>query len=202
MRFRCAFLTVAVTTLIGCGPQPTPPPTAPALTPALPLTADQRVENPSYTRWATAAPGTVVTFDASTDVGGVVTRGGYTQRLVSRSDAAAEVEAQDVNPADGKPAGVSQTLKQLRWMGKPGGKDDADPARPAGTYAVGEESITVKGKKYQTKWYKFKGHVEAGETDTQTWYSNEVPGGLVKSVHAIPAIKKTVTTELAEVKTP
>jgi len=185
----------------GCGTNPPPTPSA-TLAPAVPLAADQRVENPAYTRWAAAAPGTMVTYTSATDVSGQVTRGKYMQRLITRNEGAAEVESVDLNTADGKPVGEPQTLKQLRWMGKPGGKGDADPARPAGTYATGEETLTVNGKEYRTRWYKFKGHVEAGETDTQTWYAADVPGGLVKSVHAIPAIKKTVTTELAEVKTP
>ena len=70
------------------------------------------------------------------------------------------------------------------------------------TYADGTETITVRGKQYSTRWYKAKGRVEAGETDTQTWYCDDVPGGLVRSVHRIPAIKKTVTTELVEVRRP
>lgn len=203
MRFRCAFLTVAVATVIGCGPRPTPSPSAPALTPALPLPADQRVENPAYTRWATAAPGTVVTYDEVTEVAGAVTRGRRTYKLVSRTEDVAVVESQDLNPADDKAVGEPQTLKQFRWMGKPTGKEDAaDPARPQGTYATGTETVTVGGKAYPAKWYKYKGRVEAGETDTQAWYSAEAVGGLVKSVHAIPAAKKSVTTELTGVKAP
>lgn len=196
------WLTLAVAVAAtGCGTQP-PPPTSTKFAPAIPLAPDQRVENPAYTRWATAAPGTTVTYNASTDVGGTVTRGQYTHRLISRNDSAAEVESLDVNLANGKPTGEPQTLKQLRWMSKSGSKGDGDPARPAGTYATGEETVTINGKSYQTRWYKYKGHVEAGETDTQTWYAADLPGGLIKSVHTIPAIKKTVTTELAQVKTP
>jgi hypothetical protein len=168
-----------------------------------PLEPDERVENPAYTRWTIAAPGTVVVYDETTDAAGAVTRGRRTYRLAARTEDMAEVEAQDVNPADGKPIpDQAQTLKHLRWMAKPTGAAAGDPGRPAGTYETGTAAVAVNGKTYQAKWYKSKGRVEAGETDTQAWYSDAVPGGLVKSVHRIPAIKKTITTELTEVRTP
>jgi len=209
MRTLIYFLPTAAA-LVGCGTNSLGPSPAPAAgQPAAPtppatsvLGANDRVENPAYTRWASALPGTTVVYDEVTDVAGVLTRGRRVSRLVSRTDLAAEVEVQDLNPDDGKPVpDQTQTLKQLRWMAKPTGPGADDPARPPHTYETNTETVTIKGKTYQTRWYKYKGHVEAGETDTQTWYA-DVPGGLVKSVHRIPAAKKTITTELVEVKTP
>lgn len=196
---RLAVFASIVFISFGCGPSSTTP-APPTFPPAAPLSADARAENPLYTWWASAAPGTGTVYDEIVDVAGTTTRGRRAYRLLSRSDAAAEVEAKDISSDGRASAQEAQTLKHLRWMVKPA--NGADPARPQGTYATGDETITVHGKSYQTKWYKFKGHVEAGETDTQNWYAVEVPGGLVKSVHTIPAIKKTVTVELAEVKTP
>jgi hypothetical protein len=200
-------LTLLLLATAGCGAPAAPaPPPVPAPAPAAdrPLDASQRVENPAYTRWAKASPGTAAVYDEVTDVAGSATPGGCVYRLVTRTDAAAEVETEGwtKTAAGGKTAVQAQTLKQYRWMTKPGGAAAEDPGRPAGTYADGTETITVHGKEYATRWYKAKGRVEAGETDTQTWYSADVPGGLVRSVHRIPAIKKTVTMELVEVRQP
>ena len=90
----------------------------------------------------------------------------------------------------------------MRWMVKPTGKVADDLGQPQGTYATGSETITVRGNEYKTVWYKSKGRVEAGDTETQTWFCAEVPGGVVKTIHHIPNINKTVTAELIEMKKP
>ncbi len=193
-------IVLVTITAIGCEKTPSTPP--PVITPDSAPGPDDRVENPVYTRWASTEIGTVVVYNEVTDVGGVVTHGRRAHKLVSRNEDVAEVESQDVDPETGKPIGTPQTLKHMRWMIKPSGKGANDPGRPAGTYETGEDLLMIKEKTYQTRWYKAKGQVEAGPTDTQTWYASEVPGGLVKSVHAIPNAKKSVTTELDEVRLP
>jgi hypothetical protein len=193
----------------GCGSKPAPGPvTGVTVAPDDPdepsAPRGERVENPAYTRWAKCAPGAFVTYAVVTDIKGAVTKRTSTAKLAKRTEEVAVVESEDWAPAPGggKADVQSQELKQLRWMGKPGGPAAADPARPPGTYADGTETITVGGKEYKARWYKFKGRVEAGETDTQVWYSDEVPGGLVKSIHRIDASGKVTTIEVAEVKLP
>jgi hypothetical protein len=185
----------------GCG--------VPAAAPApAPLDPSQRVENPVYVRWAKAAPGDTAVYEEVTDVNGVAHQNGGSYKLVSRTDDGLELRAETwwtkrgPLPDSSHTTHRSETLKEPRWVVKTDDATPDDPSRPVDAYADGTEAIAVRGKEYATRWYKTKGRSEVGETDTQSWYSADVPGGLVRSVYRVPAIKKTVTTELVEVRRP
>ena len=74
--------------------------------------------------------------------------------------------------------------------------------KPEGVTEQGEESVKVGGKDYKAKWYKATGKTEAGETFIQSWSSDDVPGGLVRSIATTPGNKSSMTMELIEVKLP
>lgn len=204
-------MRILIVTLIGafagCGYQTSTPPTAPAraaLPPAQPLSAEQLAESPGYSRWSKFPVGTSVRIEESHDLNGQTTVSTTAQKLMSLTDDVAVVETVNQLPANSAvaPENATVELKHPRWMVKPTGKAADDPGQPQGTYATGAETISVRGKKYKTVWYKSKGHVEAGETDTQAWICSDVPGGIVKSVFQIPKVKATITAELVEVRNP
>lgn len=193
----------AAIVLAGCS-SPAAPPPAPAVLvaaePVVPLDPTNRVENPQYARWAKFPVGTVALIEEVTDASGANTTSTSTYRLTEKTESGVVVEVSGaiVAPDGTKTENPPLPLRHVRWMRKPTG--DADLGQPNGIYATGTETITVRGKEYKTRWYKAKGHVEAGETDTQIWHSDDVPGGVVKSVHRIPGAKKTVTAELIDGK--
>jgi hypothetical protein len=42
--------------------------------------------------------------------------------------------------------------------------------------------------------------VEAGVTETKTWISDQIPGGLVRSISTTPAVRSKTTMELLELR--
>jgi hypothetical protein len=175
-----------------------------SVAPPVPLDPARRAENPQYARWAKFRPGTTVVVREVTTTPTFTTDTTATYRLDELTDEIAVVSAGgEIKAPDGTVHdNPTIALRHARWIPLPEGKAAADVGKPEGTFAEGEQTITVGGKEYKTRWYKSKGRVEAGETETQTWYSDAVPGGLVRSVHRIPASNKAITAELVEVKLP
>jgi hypothetical protein len=204
-------LPLVAVALAGCGRSPPPaeavaaPDPPPAATAPPPLDPGERVENPQYSRWAQAAVGTTVVLTERTSKDGqLVSTTMNVYKLVERTDTYLVVElSSPIIAQDGtKTVDPPVQLKHTRWMRKPAGNRADDLGRPEGTYATGEETVTVGGKAYKAKWYKYKGRVEAGETDSQLWLSDEVPGGIVRQEFRVPSIKRTISSELTAVKRP
>lgn len=191
-------------TALAAGCRPTPAQPAPVAT-AAPVSAGEsaptpasRLESPSYTRWARHPLGTAVTVESVTEVGDARSTGTTVSTLAAVTDAAATVTVVISSQQENEPMELSYS----RWMVKPEGLAARYAGAPIGTYATAEEAVTVRGKLYKCQVYRAKGQVEAGPTETTTWLCDEVPGGMVKSVHRVPAVKKTVTTELVSVSRP
>jgi len=207
--FRMLGVAALALATAGCGggSEPSGPPqvAAGAPVPAADLPRTDRVENPQYLRWAKFKPGTVVTFREVSQDGENRTETTTTYTLKEVTDTYAAVETGGPRKwPDGRVFdNDSQELKHYRWQTVPAGQPKPpDPNRPMGAYADGEEAVTAAGRVVTAKWYKVKGRVDAGETITQAWFSDLVPGGLVKSVYTVPAAKKTVTGDLVEIKDP
>src|SRR5262245_20661655 len=197
----------------GCN-RPAPAP-APAATPApetpnVPnasnsaLPPGERVENPRYRQWSAHKPGTTVVVREKTDTPAYKTETTSTFKLKKIDDdrAVVEVTSEIVAPDGTRSPTEPQELSYARWIAAPTERAKKDVTRPPGTVEERNEPITVLGREYQATWYKSKGRVEAGETITETWIVDDIPGGLARSVHSIPAAKKTITTELVEIKNP
>jgi hypothetical protein len=203
MRAACLCALIAVG--FGCG-RVTPPTVAtPAPTVAThPAPTGERVEHPSYTRWARHAPGTTVVVRETTTHPGYTTQTTTTYRLksvtseVSVVEVAGAIKAPDGTVINNPP----QDLRYDRWAYVTDGKAKEALGRPAGTVEATPEAVALLGKQYQATRYRSKGHVEAGETETLTWLADEVPGGLVKAVYSVPAGKKTVSSEVIEIRIP
>jgi hypothetical protein len=166
----------------------------------------ETVENPQYRSWAAFKPGTTVTRRTTTEATGGEgkTLTTTTDTLLEVTDAFVKIRTQSHSRRyDGyETRNPPDEYKLARLIPLPPGVSKEQFGKPAGGGEQGEETVTVAGKEYRTRWHKGKDRNEAGEVEVRVWSSDEVPGGLVKSVTRIPAIGKTTTIELVEVKAP
>jgi hypothetical protein len=179
---------------------------APAPAPSAPAAPREQAENPQYASWAGFKPGTSIVHKSVTATAGVeaVTTTMKTFTLIDLTDTRAVVEMRvktkryDGVEMDNPP----EKFTFPRRITLPPGVSQADFGKPSDAREHGEEIVTLGGKDYPTRWSKGKDRNEAGEVFVQVWSSDAVPGGLVKSVTRIPAVGKTTTIELLDVKVP
>jgi hypothetical protein len=162
-----------------------------------------RVENPRYLRWAKHKVGTTVEVREKTVAPSLTTATTTIYKLKERTDdrVVVEVSGEIKSPDGTKIPAPPQDMVYPRWTSVPADQARSDLSRPDGTVAQRDETLTLLGREYKAKWYKSKGRVDAGETVTETWVVDELPGGIAKSVHTIPSIKKSVSSEVVRVTT-
>lgn len=68
------------------------------------------------------------------------------------------------------------------------------PADSKVTPKQGEETITVKGKAINCKWYEVETEQAGNKISSKTWMSSEVPGSVVKSVTKTTGAASSETT--------
>ncbi len=95
-----------------------------------------------------------------------------------------------------------QRFENPRALTLPPGVKPDQSGNVDGLIGEGRETVKVAGRDYDARWFKARSKIEAGETFTHSWSSDEVPGGLLKSVNTTPANKSSMTMELVEVKIP
>ncbi|MCI0704948.1 MAG: hypothetical protein L0241_28135 [Planctomycetia bacterium] len=169
-------------------------------------TPGELVEHPTYKMWAKFAPGTTITQKTTTDSenspGQTVTTIVYSLKEKTDDHILLESQATTVYHGGRVEKNPPNTVKTPRLIPLPPGVKKEDWGKPTDKQETGEEVVTAAGKQYKAKWYKSKGSTDAGELFTTTWTSTEMPGGLVKSVSEVPAVKETTTIEVVEVKLP
>jgi hypothetical protein len=199
---RIAGLGLALLVLMaGCGdgrPAVQPVSTAPAAQES--TGPRESIDNPQYRDWANVPKGTTVVHRSVTRIEGndgeTVTTTTYSlleltpeQAVVEMQTATRRYDGLETKNTPGK------FTYPKRLLLPPGTK-------PAEAKDHGAETVLIGGKEYRTKWYRSMDRNEAGEVFTQVWSAPEVPGGLVKSMMRTPAIGKTTTTELVEIRKP
>jgi hypothetical protein len=123
----------------------------------------------------------------------------YTLKEVTDEKVVVEVAGEIKSPDGTKFPTTPQMFEYPRLAVVPADKAKMNLLRPEGTTDEKDATVTVLGREYKARWYKSKGRVEAGETVTETWLTDDLPGGLARTVHAIPSQKKTVTAEVVKV---
>ncbi|AWM37472.1 hypothetical protein GobsT_45590 [Gemmata obscuriglobus] len=192
-----------LTALIGCG-KPAPP--AAAVVPDAeppPIPGGQTFESPVYKLWAKFPVGSRVVQRTTTEnednkTEKTVTTISYT--LKQKTDEFIVVESQATTThytgrVETNPASETKTRKMFSL---PPGVKQPEPKKAE----EGAENLTVAGKSYKATWTREKGFTEAGDSFTQTWSSDEVPGGLLRSVSKVPSKKATITVEVTEIAIP
>jgi hypothetical protein len=152
---------------------------------AAPAAAQEMIDNPQYQEWAKWREGAFVTMrsESSSDgtVQAVMT---HTQKLKKLTAEKAVIEITGVTEAAGQtikspPMTLEIPAKGPKFNVNP--TDTKDPeAKDVPKYkeTKGKETLTVKGKQVECEWVQVE--VEGGFT-TKTWYSEQVPGRIVKS---------------------
>jgi hypothetical protein len=162
------------------------------------------IENPLYRSWAKFPPGTVAVFKAVADNGKNRISTTTTYKLLSKSEDRLTVESVVLsNLGDVEYSSPPQNTTNPRYLKAPPGAKRKSPAgKPEGVSEEGTEKIKVAGREYAAKWYKSKTKVEAGETLSKTWMSDDVPTGLLKSELDTPGARAKTVMELVELKIP
>ncbi len=194
MRLPILAVAWASITIAGCSTRS--PDAGPSLPPPPP--SGIKTENYDYTRWAKFKPGTVMIVRTTTEKDGHPDKSVevVTSTLISLAEEEAVVESSqqgtrfDGVNLDTRP--LKLPVKRYFYLQEPL-KADASKDRRS-------EQITVAGKTYQARVVTGKSSNEAGEVDTTVWASDDVPGGLLKSITRIPATGKKTSIELIELK--
>lgn len=160
------------------------------------------VENPAFKNWENFSVGSSATYTSITVASGAQTHQEYTLTLVGLTDQKAEVERRlsVVMPDGTRMTYPAMTSNNPRTYKLRKGMKLADPENPDGVTEKGEEEVEVADTKVKAKWVKMEAKVEAGTTYSQTWFSKDIPGGLLKSVNKTPATDSVTTVTLIEMK--
>lgn len=199
----CGLLALAFAA--GCGSKPTPSPVL--LTPEeqakLSAPAAEQVENPQYRNWAKFPVGTTLTRKMTTDSakseGMTVTT--FTFKITEKTDEVVLVESQATTEYHGGRVEKNPpvTDRHPRQIALPDGIKKEDWGKPKGGV---EENVTVLGRAYKARKTESKGSTDAGELTQTLWSSEDIPGGLVKSVQRVPKVDETTTIEVTELTIP
>ncbi len=157
-----------------------------------------KTENFDYTRWAKFKPGTVIVVRTTTEKEGHPDKSVEvaTSTLISLTEEEAVVESSqqgtrhDGLNLDTRP--LKLPVKRYFYL--------QEETKPNDSKGERMEQVTVAGKTYQARVVTGKSSCEAGEVATTVWASDDVPGGLLKSITRIPATGKKTTVELVELK--
>src|SRR5262245_31732877 len=160
----------------------------------------ETIANPQYRDWASFPNGTSVVHRTVTRVdnaeGETITTTTYVLVGITPDEVAVQIKTATRRYDGFETSNPPSKFLYPKRLPLPPGR------RATESKDQGEETLRVGDKDYRTKWYKSKDRDEAGEVFVQVWSSADVPGGLVKSVLRTPAIGKTTTTELLEVRIP
>jgi hypothetical protein len=162
--------------------------------------ADQ-IDNPQYKAWAKFKPGTTVTRNMHSESNGMAHDIKLITKLDSITDQEAVIENSAVVSINGKdftPPARKDTIEA---------KIDNDPAKIAAQHMpppdakFTEEEVTAGGKTYKAKVFETDTKERGGTRHTKVWFSDDVPGGLIKmeSSGDNAAIPK-ITEELVSVE--
>jgi hypothetical protein len=165
--------------------------------------AGEQVENPIYKAWASHKPGTTVVTKMTVNFAGNPNESTVTQKLVSVAPDKVVVERTTEGGFGGGggqpiqqeiPAKIAKSQEGVlpAGFGRGGrgarGGAGAAATPPAPTdMKTGTDKVTIAGKTYEATTREYgmtmpgRGGGEGTKTQVKAWYSNDVPGGLLKS---------------------
>ncbi|RCK79537.1 MAG: hypothetical protein OZSIB_4291 [Candidatus Ozemobacter sibiricus] len=145
----------------------------------LPLLAQNQIDNPVYQNWARFKPGTRVAYSQTSEVMGNTTESQIVYELVEVTPDKVVVELTGSTTLLGKRTDMPKARLEY-----PARTDPADPtvknalnARTAST----EETLDLLGGKLTCKVFEATVEQQGSTIKSRFWYSDEIPGSLVKS---------------------
>jgi hypothetical protein len=207
MRF-CVFAFLLTLSILGCNSSSQPkvevaPPGDPNREKVAP---PEMIESLDYANWKQFPIGTEVIrkeVTASKDTSVTSIR---TWKLVELTPEEMVLEWQvTTERADGSYKSVNppnrSTVKQSFAL--PKGMSADEFAKPSlNAKKTGEEEITLLGQKYQATVFEWKNSTEGGDMLVKAWFSNAVPGRILKQEMKVAALGRTTIDELVEIKKP
>src|SRR5262245_60742421 len=152
------------------------------------------IDNPEFTSWSKFKKGTSITMKSTTSTdkfGSSVNL--KTTTLVEVGADKLQVETIFVTSVNGKDSKATLPKREINKTTRlPSGvkKDDVKGGKPPGTYEEGTETVKVGDAEIKTTWYKSTKVDPLGtKTETKTWMSDEVPGGIVRLESTITPTK-------------
>jgi hypothetical protein len=166
----------------------------------------ETIDNPEYKSWSAHKAGTTVTMKTVSEFDKMTSEITTTNKLVEVGKDKLVLETEVVSKVMGmefkQPATKRDVPKTIDIpKADPGKAPKAEkPEKPEGTTEEGTETLKIGATEVKTKWFKAKVKTPAGEAESQTWMSDDVPGGLVKVVSKVGDTKTTI--EVTEFKKP
>lgn len=168
--------------------------------------AQEKVENPEYASWAKHKKGTAVTLKSTTVAGAINSESVITTTLADIGADSLTVEMAVTSKVNGMEFKNPPIKREIaKSVALPAGvkKEDFGKVAAGAKAEEGTETVKVGGAEYKAKWYKSKTKAGDGEVESKVWMSDDVPGGLLKTVATTTgATPATVTLEVVEVKKP
>ncbi len=204
--FGVLVVACGLATTIGCGAKPGANSSPTVLVPATepPAPPREQVVNPQYQSWSAHPIGATITHRSITETAGTasVTTTTTTYKLLERTEDLVVIEMQaNTKRHDGAEiATPTEKFRHPKLITLAPGVSKEDFGKPAKSAQHGEETLTIGGKAYKTRWHTGKDRSEGGEVTVKVWSCEDVPGGLVKSITETPGVGKKTTIELVEVR--
>lgn len=148
--------------------------------------------NPEFASWAKFKPGTSITLKTASRLGELGKDATVTMTLVEVGADKLVTEIAFAGKLYGIEFAAESVKRDVPKVVAGGGKKDADPRRPDGTFEEGTETLTIAGNKIKATWYKFKSEADGAKTEGTVWVSDDVP---------VPVVKQTITTTSGKFKT-
>ena len=177
-----------------------------------PALAQEMIENGEFTTWHKFKKGTSITTKVS-QTGGMPFENTVTVTLVDVADDKIVLEMVGVRKEMGmeiKDPAVKRDVPKTVPLPKGAPKPPPVGAKPEGTYEEGTETLKIGGTEVKAKWYKVKNEMGGVKSDAKMWFSEDVPGMMVKleatTTGTPPGDSKSVTSqtrmEVIELKKP
>lgn len=162
------------------------------------------VDNPAFKSWSNFKPGTTITMKTESEFGTMKSEFVIVSKLVEVGKDKCVIEVETITKVMGmefKAPAMKQDVPKSFEIPKPkDGEKQPKVETPDVKKEEGKETLKIGGTEVKTTWMKYKSKTKEGEAEGQTWMSDDVPGGLVKSVTKAGDVK--TKTELIEIKKP
>lgn len=162
------------------------------------------IDNPAFKSWSKFKPGTTITMKTESEFSKMKSEIVIVSKLVEVGADKCVIEVETITKVNGmefKAPAMKQDVPKTFDVPKP--KDGEKPPKveaPDVTKEEGKETLKIGTTEVKTTWTKYKTKTKEGEHEGQTWMSDDVPGGLVRSVSKAGDV--ATKTELIEIKRP
>jgi hypothetical protein len=173
----------------------------------------EEADNPVYKDWSPFKPGSFVTYKAATDAAGVTTEAEMTYTLKEVTPEKVVLEIKMVTIAAGMKVETPGELMEFPAKGEgddvmvgdidmTGMVDVTEVKTDAQTVEEGEEELEINGQKITTQRLKVITEDAGSKVTATLWYSDDIPGRMVKSLTEVAGpVKTTSEMTLIDYKT-